>query len=474
MNLIAAFLDSASRRQEQAAIIDANGRSVTFARLVEASASLAAAYRQEGLQPGDRVLLAMPIGIDLYVALAALWRIGAVVVFPEPALGLRGLKHAVRITRPRAFLASGWYRLLRFIVPEFRSGTLALTPFLRRQPDDAIAELDGDHPALVSFTSGSTGMPKTIVRSHAFLAAQNDCVASLLRPVSRTEIDLVAFPVFVIANLGMGVTSVLPDWNVKDPGRADPDRIARHLRRHGVTRALIPPAICERLLLARDLPPLSAVFTGGGPVFPDVIEALAGRFPAAEIVAVYGSTEAEPIAHLHHRDVQAEDWRAMRDGKGLLAGRPIPEIELKIIDDEIVVTGDHVNKGYLDPSHDIANKVMIDGRIWHRTGDAGRLDEAGRLWLLGRHEARVGTLYPFALEVAARGWPGVRRAALLAIEGKAVLAVEGDGREIERWRERAAAFDVDTVRWVGRLPLDRRHGSKIDYTVLRDMVAAER
>lgn len=474
MNLISAFLDQASRRKEQVAIIDAKGQSSTFANLVEASASLAAAYRHKGLRKGDRVLIAMPLGIDLYVALAALWRIGAVVVFPEPALGLRGLKHAARTTRPRAFLASGWYRLLRALLPELRGSTLALSPVLRHTPDDDVAEVEGNHPALVSFTSGSTGVPKTIVRSHAFLAAQNDCVASLLRPSSHIEIDLVAFPVFVVANLGMGVTSVLPDWDVKRHDQADPDRIVQHMRRHGVTRVLVPPAICERLLLARNLPPLAAIFTGGGPVFPDLVEALARRLPAAEIVAVYGSTEAEPIAHLHHRDIGAEDWQAMREGKGLLAGHPIPEIELQIIDDEIVVTGDHVNKGYLDPSQDAANKITLAGRIWHRTGDAGRLDQSGRLWLLGRREARVGKLYPFAVEVAARGWPGVRRAALVGIEGRAVLAVEGDRSEIGEWRTRAAALDVGTVRWVGTIPLDRRHGSKIDYYALHALLATER
>ena len=73
-----------------------------------------------------------------------------------------------------------------------------------RASADPIADVAADHPALISFTSGSTGQPKGIVRSHGFLAAQNACVRELIAPQREDETDLVAFPVFVIANLGAG------------------------------------------------------------------------------------------------------------------------------------------------------------------------------------------------------------------------------------------------------------------------------
>jgi hypothetical protein len=75
---------------------------------------------------------------------------------------------------------------------------------------------------------------------------------------------------------------------------------------------------------------------------------------------------------------------------------------------------------------DAANKVLLDGEIWHRTGDAGRRNDSGRLWLLGRKEAEAGALYPFQVEVAARFWPGVHRAALVPAGAGAGLAIEGD------------------------------------------------
>lgn len=466
MNLIATFLGEAERRAAQTAIIDGRGRAITFGDIAARSAALAGAWQSRGIGRGDRVILAMPLGIGLYVALAALWRLGAVVVFPEPAMGLVGLRHGARATAPKAFLASGWYRALGVVLPELRRVPLRLTPNDAPGAPVAPQDVGEEHPALISFTSGSTGAPKAIARSHGFLAAQNAAVARLLRPRREDEVDLVAFPVFVIANLGLGVTSVLPGWNLKRHDTADAAAIARQIERHHVTRGLLPPSVCARLTQLARMPALTAIFTGGGPVFPDLMLKLAAQLPDADIVAVYGSTEAEPITHLHVRDIGAEDWEAMRTGAGLLAGTPIPEIQLWLDDGEIVVTGDHVNKGYLDSRQDSANKVWADGRIWHRTGDAGRIDGKGRLWLLGRHEQRIGPLYPFAVEVAARTWPGARAAALARVDGRAVLAIEGDRSCEAEWRRRAATLGDVAVTWIDAVPLDRRHRSKVDYARL--------
>jgi acyl-coenzyme A synthetase/AMP-(fatty) acid ligase len=470
VNLLEPFFAEAAAHSARTAIVAADGTRATFGDLEAQSARLAAAWRHEGIGAGDRVLLAMPLGIPLYVSLAALWRLGAVVVFPEPALGLKGLRHAVNVTQPKAFLASSWFRALRVAWPALWRIPM-LTPDDAGAGGDPIASIAAEHPALISFTSGSTGRPKTIVRSHGFLARQNACVADLLRPQRADEVDLVAFPVFVLANLNLGITSVLPSWNLRRHQDADAGAIARHAEAHRVTRALVPPSICETLARG-PAPRLDAVFTGGGPVFPDLLARLTARLPQADIVAVYGSTEAEPIAHQHVRDIGAEDWHTMRSGGGLLAGAPVPAIALKILDDEIVVTGDHVNKGYLDRTDDRGIKLAIDGIIWHRTGDAGRLDTAGRLWLLGRLDGRAGALFPLGVEAAARFWPGVTQAALVEIGGKAMLAIEGDAASRDLWQREADRIGELRVVPVVTMPLDRRHRSKIDYPALRKLLGA--
>lgn len=475
MNILAGFLDLAPRLGERAALVDSDGRVASFDQMLHRSAVVAAQWRREGLRAGERVLVAMPLGVELYTGLAALWRIGAVAVFPEPALGLQGLRYAARVTSPSAFMTGGWYQALRFTIPEIWRIPCALhvgpeTGSGERVLNERVADLSPDAPALISFTSGSTGAPKAIARSHGFLAAQNCAVGQLIKPQSDIETDLVAFPVFVIANLGLGVTSILPNWNLRRHHEADASAMITHIRRWNIKRALIPPSICEILAEARKAAGLKAIFTGGGPVFPDMIERIQASNPDCDITAVYGSTEAEPIAHLHMRDIRVSDWQAMREGAGLLAGAPVAEVKLKLREDEIVVSGEHVNKGYLDPAQNASTKLMLDGEVWHRTGDAGRLDQHGRLWLLGRHGEKAAGHYPFAVETAARFWPGVRRAALVTLDGTAILAIEGDTKHVKKWQVEAAKLGTLQVHCLTRIPFDRRHRSKVDYSNLRKLL----
>lgn len=469
MNLIATFIEQATRSGARPAIIDGHGKSVSFSHLAVRSGAFAEAWHKAGIRPGDRVLLAMPVGIDLYAAIAGLWRLGATIVFPEPALGLSGLRHAVRIAGPKALLTTGLYGLIRFVIPELWSVQRHFGTDPRR-PGNRLTELPADHAALISFTSGSTGRPKAIVRSHGFLAAQDAALDSLIAPQRENEIDLVAFPVFVLANLARGTTSVLPNWRLRDPGSADPKAIARLLHEHHVTRALVPPSIAEKLAELPGLP-LHTIMTGGGPVFPDLLRRLQSLLPqSADIISVYGSTEAEPIAWQRASTISIEQWHAMETGSGLLGGRPISAVDLQIRDGEIIVTGDHVNKFYLGGEGDAENKLRIGTSIWHRTGDAGRLDAQGNLWLRGRAANGIGGRYPFEVEAPARTWPGVRRVAFLTLKNQPALAIEGDQSHLPAWQSAAATLAIKTVIPIAKMPLDRRHHSKIDLLALRKAV----
>ena len=127
------------------------------------------------------------------------------------------------------------------------------------------------------------------------------------------------------------------------------------------------------------------------------------------VVGIYGSTEAEPIATLSAPEALE------LEGEGSCVGAPVPGITVRLVDGEVQVAGDHVNPGYYrDPSADTSQKVREDGRIWHRTGDVARQDEQGRLWLLGRVGEDVAGRWPFPTEAAAERIPGVTRAALVA------------------------------------------------------------
>lgn len=466
-DLLSQFAQIVARHPERIAIVNGDGQAVSFAELQARASGLAATWSRAGVRRGDRVLLAMGISSDLYASLAALWSLGATVVLPEPALGLAGLRHAVKTTNVSSFCATGVYRAIKLAVPE-----LWFKPRLKMTEGDSSASLTAANPddtALISFTSGTTGAPKAIPRSHAFLMAQHDAVAPLLHS-DQPERDLVAFPVFALINLASGRTSVLPSWKMSRLGRLSAAQLADWIVDQQVSRALLPPALCQKLAQTRPLENLKDVFTGGGPIFPDTLNAVQNTHPNLNITCVYGSTEAEPIAHLRACDITPHDLNAMQDGQGLLVGRATEGTQVRIVNNEILVAGDHVNQGYLNPKHDVENKVHHDGTIWHRTGDAGRLDENGRLWLLGRIGTDVnlnGRLtYPFAVEIAVRQWAGVTSCALMTLKNVPLLVIEGDAKLQSTWETEARKLGIAQLRHVKAIPMDKRHASKVDRNAL--------
>jgi long-subunit acyl-CoA synthetase (AMP-forming) len=412
----------------------------------------------------------MSVDADLYAGLAALWSLGATAVLPEPAMGLAGLRHAARVTNVSAFCSSNLYGLLKFVLPELWS-----VRHLRPKGGGG-TELDLPKPAdtdiaLISFTSGTSGAPKAIPRSHGFLSAQHHAVAPLLYS-DKAERDLVAFPVFVLINIASGQTSILPNWKMSRLGNLDAGQLRDWITGQNVSRVLLPPSLCEKLSELPIPAALHTVFTGGGPIFPDSIDDLLIAKPDLNMTCVYGSTEAEPIAHLNASDISTDDHAAMAAGHGLLVGAPVDSIQVRIQAHEIQVAGHHVNSGYLDPAQDAENKIHEGSTIWHRTGDAGYLDDQGRLWLLGRMGSDVlldgQATFPFSIEVAARRWGGVKQCAVMSADGQVYIAIEGDVDQLAVWRKKASAFKIDRVIHIAKMPMDKRHASKIDRKALQN------
>lgn len=516
MNLVALITARVAVRPDAPAIVEVRRGRVcvtTFAELDDAAQRAAAMLREAGLREGEAVLVFQPMSAELYVALLALFRLGATAMFLDPSAGVAHMEACCELQQPRALIALTRAHLLRLRSPALRRIPLKFAvgvPVLGAwrwagwrdcTPLQELFPAAADTPALLTFTSGSTGQPKAAVRSHGFLRAQHRTLERNLA-LQPGEVDLATLPVFLLANLASGVTSVIPDADLRAPGRIDPSPVLRQITTHQITRCAASPAFFERLLEGeRALAGLRKIYTGGAPVFPRLLAALGAAAPDATVEAVYGSTEAEPIAHIERREIRADDHTAMRGGAGLLAGRPVAEIELRILREqwgtplgalsagefsgqcmpvgevgEIVVSGDHVLTGYLHGRGDAETKFHVAGRVWHRTGDAGRLDVEGRLWLLGRCSARVtdarGSLWPFAVECAALGDVRVRRAALASVAGRRVLAMEGAGLKAgdETLLKSLAWAEIDRLVPVKRLPVDRRHNAKIDYPALAKLL----
>ena len=476
-------------RSDTPAIIDPR-RTITFAELERASAGLAAELSADGLRTGDFALILHPMALELYVALLAVWRVGAVAMFLDPSAGRLHIEQCCAVQPPRAFLGSRQALWLRWVHPALRRIPLCRIIRLPKTVATAmvIPQTDAEAPALLTFTSGSTGQPKAALRTHGFLLAQHRALAGTLKPTVGS-VDLTTLPIFVLSNLASSVSSLIPDADLRRPGDIMPGPILAQIEKHRPTSTAASPAFFERLARHR-LSSFQKIFAGGAPVFPNLIDKLQRAAPQAEIVAVYGSTEAEPMAHISHHEISDADRRAMQTGKGLLAGQPVSMIELRVVYDEwgrpknnaaclpvhepgeIVVAGNHVLPGYLHSQGDDELKFDAEGRRWHRTGDAGYFDERGRLWLLGRCAAKVvderGVLYPFAVECATQPW----RTAFVGYHGRRLLVVES-GAPTD-WKDRLTWACIDQVRVLRRIPLDKRHNAKVDYPALHRLLDDER
>ncbi|MBX3741635.1 MAG: AMP-binding protein [Akkermansiaceae bacterium] len=518
MNLVALLAERAAEHPDRPALVDsANGvdRIVTYRELMERVAGGASFLKRSGLKRGDTVLLLHPVSIELYEFLLAAFHLGVRAMLADPSGGRAFISLCCQRVRLAAFFGSWKAQAFGMVIPEIRKcpmrfRTGAWFPRTMKWRTDAtpheLVDVPEDEPALITFTSGSTGVPKAAVRTHGFLLAQHRALSRSL-DFRDGEVDLITLPVFVLANLASGLTSVLAATNLAKPGSPDTAAVLSQCARHAVTRCAASPAFFEAFLRSPDgLPPLRRIYTGGAPVFPDLLRRLRKALPDAEIHSVFGSTEAEPIAH-HHPDEEAA--ALTKEGAGLCSGVPVAEISLRVIRDhwgtplgpmdavafdgleqtqgqagEIVVSGDHVLPGYLGGLGDRETKVHVDGTIWHRTGDAGWLDAQGRVWLLGRCAEKLPAFpssgglpadafrYPFAIECALReSFPGIRMATLewkgerLLVVGK-ILSAE----EHAAISEMATSFGMQRIVNLPELPLDRRHNAKIDYPALRKLL----
>ena len=205
-------------------------------------------------------------------------------------------------------------------------------------------------------------------------------------------------------------------------------------------------------------------------------------FTNAKITALYGASEAEPISSLNFEDITKEDIENMKNGEGLLAGKIVNEIELKIekldnvkdsseLKGEILVRGENVVNGYL-------NVEKNPDENWHRTGDMGYINRKGQLILLGRVKGRIqieeNIYYPFTVETAFSFCKNLKKSVLTSKDDKLYLFAErnpefkgdlSEDNEIKELKEKFGIFKIIET----EIPMDKRHNSKTDYKRLEEL-----
>src|SRR5690606_1737492 len=134
---------------------------------------------------------------------------------------------------PRAWVGGWKARLLAMLSSTLRRVPVRLGTAVPHDGASPLVSVDADHTALITFTTGSTGTPKAARRSHGFLSRQFDALLDELRP-TEGDVDLTTLPIVLFINLGLGSTTVIPEFKPGRPERFNARKVAQQIATHGV------------------------------------------------------------------------------------------------------------------------------------------------------------------------------------------------------------------------------------------------
>jgi acyl-CoA synthetase (AMP-forming)/AMP-acid ligase II len=501
-----------------------------FKDLIREIDRYAEGFRSKGIGAGTRTIVLITPGLELFAVSIALFRIGAIPVMIDPGMGRSRMVKALAQSEAEAFVGIPRSFILRYLYPRsFRHiatwistgrGWPQRAYSLRKMPcptaHSKAAPVEKDEEAALFFTSGSTGPPKGVIYTRGMLEAQLHILRTTFG-YSPHEIDLCTFPLVGFLLICMGISLVLADMDMAKPAKLDPRRIIKNIKDYHCTHMFCSPMVLKRLAaygLTEDvsLGSLRWIMTAGAPVLPSAIrdfKSLLGE--DAEIHTPYGATEALPLATRGDKELLELYSDTDIPETGICLGYPLEGLELKILaisdspvpefEDalllkdnelgEIVVCGPNVSSAYRGESevNDLAKIYERDsGKIWHRTGDLGRMDPEGRLWFYGRKSHRVisgGRVYfTIPVEAVFNQHPAVSRSALVGVEKGdscdkipviCIELVKYGKRKIYLHEElRIMASDNEMTREINnflvhrKFPVDPRHNAKIFREMLAD------
>ncbi|MFD7776504.1 class I adenylate-forming enzyme family protein [Streptomyces sp. NPDC059753] len=480
---IAGLLTFADRWGERAHIAQGE-QVVTFTGLRNAVAAKAVELKGSGVGRGDQILLLGWNSAEWIINFWACVHVGAVPVLANAWWGKAELSDSLALLSPRLILADARGAAnLPADAPVGRWECDDATGTHQQSLPDESGEDDEDAPAVIVFTSGTSGRPKAVVLSHRSLLAGLHMLLHITRRLphqvdeSTGDAGLHTGPMFHIGGVQTLIRAItVGDTLVMPSGRFDAGEALQLVEEWGITRWSAVPTMVARVLehpdvRRRDLTTLRSITVGGAPVHAEFLAQLRAGLPGVEprVPTGYGLTE-------NGGQATAASGRDTTQLPGT-SGRPLPCVELKILesadlgDGEILVRSPTQMVGYFG-----LDESPIDSDGWLHTGDLGHTDDAGYLWITGRAKDMIirggENIAPAAVEEALAGIPGVVESAVFGVphpdlgeEVMAVVAVESGVTEQglhEALRAKLASFAVPSRWQLQHETLPTNHSGKID------------
>ncbi|MGD9146116.1 MAG: AMP-binding protein [Anaerolineae bacterium] len=490
------------------------GQRLTRAQVFEQVDRLAGGLQALGIQKGDRVVALLPSCPESVYSLFVPWMLGSVEVPLNPLLREHELRYiladcgAKAVITTQSWLGQDYPALMARLLPDLPDLRAVIVRDAEGSDGDMFFSLDevlargdplrqvplsAEEMVRITYTSGTTGMPKGVVRSW-------DRVFSLVRPEIAPRLNprllrslLQPFPMCYYSGLLGAIATLLSGGKLVMMDRFRPRLAWEFIEQERVTQVGGSPTMFRLMLRMRgqeqyDVSSVRRITYGSEPMPPELARALHDRFQAP-IEQFYAMNETGNIT-----------WTALDDPPEVAAttvGKPVPGVELRIVDDdrrplpdgergEVAVKTSQMMLGYyLSPE---LTTQVLDDEGWFYTGDVGYVGDDGNLRLVDRKKDLIirggQNVYPAEVEGYLELHPAVQRAGVVGVPseigGESVWAyvqlvpgAEASATELRSFcRGRIAGFKVPSqVRFVERIPLSVT--DKVQRYKLRELAAEE-
>lgn len=392
------------------------GQTTTWGELDRRVTALAGALHRRGVAFGDRVLILMLNRTEFIESFLAINSLGAIAVPvnfrmtpPEIAFLVADCQARVMITESvLAQVAAGVRELDATLATVIVAG-----PGVRADGADSGAALDydemlaeggpaapavdipDDSPALIMYTSGTTGRPKGAVLTHSNLAGQAMTHLFTNGADINNDIGFIGVPLFHIAGIGSTVVGLLlgRPTVIYPVGAFDPGELLDVLESEQVTGIFLVPAQWQAVCAAQRAKPrtlkLRTLSWGAAPATDVLLREMSQTFPGAQILAAFGQTEMSPVTCMLLGDDAIDKLGSV--------GKVIPTVSARIVDEDMndVAVGDVGEIVYRAPTlmtgywnNPQATAEAFAGG-WFHSGDLVRQDDEGYIWVVDRKKDMI-------------------------------------------------------------------------------------